>query len=98
LEKLTVAEIEDRYIDKANKLVLKKFPEMAGAESSLSRKRSQSKGIGRGPAPSKSSGSGGHYVLTLEKDISLPGGHSLKRLVRVTIDESGTVVKLTSSK
>ena len=96
-----MTEIEDRYVDKATKLVLEKFPEMVDAEPSVCAKRSrttQGKGMGGDAATSSGSKRHGHYVLTFEKDVSLPGGHSLKRLVRVTIDESGEVVKLTSSK
>jgi hypothetical protein len=98
LEKVTVNEIEDRYVDKATKLVIEKFPEMVGTEPTVSEKRSRSKGLGQKTTPSLSSGCPGHYVLTFEKDIALPGGHSLKRLVRVTMDGSGEVVRITSSK
>ena len=90
-------EIEDRYVSRARKLVLERFPEMAGAEPSVSKKRSQGKGLHTSAASSKTK-SCGHYVLTFERDVSLPGGHSLKRLVRVTMDESGEVLKVTSSK
>ena len=82
--------MRDRYVKSAKKLVFDKFPEMAGTEPSVSKKRSQSKG--------KSAGRSGCYVLTFQKRVSLPGGRSLKRLVRVTMDDSGEVVKLTSSK
>lgn len=95
---MTVNEIENRFIDKAKKLVLDRFPEMAGTEPSVSKRRSQSKGVDRGSACGERSGRGGRYVLTFEKHVSLPGGHSMKRLVRVTMDETGEVVKLTSSK
>lgn len=90
--------MDDRHIAKAKKLVLERYPEMAGAEPSVSKKRSQSKGLA--PRSSRSGGSErrGHYLLTFEKDVSLPGGHRMKRLVRVTMDESGEVIKLTSSK
>ena len=91
-----MTDLEARHIDKAKRLVLDKFPEMTGAEPSVSEKRSQRKGMARGSA--RAPGARGQYVLTFEKDVSLPGGHSLKRLVRVTMDESGEVVKLTSSK
>ncbi|MBS3783621.1 MAG: hypothetical protein KGY78_04175 [Anaerolineae bacterium] len=91
-------DIDNRYIDKAKKLVLDKFPEMAGTEPSVSKRRWQSKGVSGSSARDKGSGRHGHYVFTFEKDVSLPGGHSLNRLVRVTMDEAGEVVKLTSSK
>ncbi len=90
--------LDDRYIDKAKKLVTETFPEMVDTEPSVSEKRSHGKRMGRSIAHSPSPGRRGHYVLTFEKDVSLPGGQSLKRLVRVTMDQSGEVVKLTSSK
>lgn len=93
-----MAGIEDRHVDRAKKLVLEKFPEMAGVEPSLSKKRSQCKGVGRKPTSSTSADRPRHYVLTFEKDVSLPEGRSLKRLVRVTMNESGEVLKLVSSK
>ena len=97
MEELTMADIKNRCVSRAKRLVRDKFPEMAGVEPSLEKKRAVSKGIGR-----RSSGpdraSTGHYVVTFEKDVSLPGGGSLKRMVRVTVDETGEVVKLTSSK
>lgn len=93
-----MGKLDDRYIDKAKRVVTETFPEMADTEPSVSEKRSQGKGMGRSAAHCPSPSRRGHYVLTFEKDVSLPGGHTLKRLVRVTMDESGEVVKLTSSK
>ena len=92
-----MADIKKTCVGRAKRLVREKFPEMAGVEPSLKKKRAVSKGLGR-----DSNGQGGssveHYVVTFEKDVSLPGGGSLKRMVRVTVDETGEVVKLTSSK
>jgi len=93
-----VADIEDRHLSSAKRLVREKFPEMAGVEPSVARRRSHSKGLKQGSGQSGGSDGPAHYVLTFEKDVSLPGGGSLKRLVRVTVDRSGEVVKLTSSK
>ncbi|MGD8997130.1 MAG: hypothetical protein PVH80_03410 [Anaerolineae bacterium] len=45
-----------------------------------------------------SSGQRARYVVTFERDVPLPGGGKMKRLVRVTMDESGEVLKLVSSK
>ena len=91
-----MAEMKDRHVSKAKKLVRDKFPEMAGVEPSVARKRSQSKEVKRGSGAASRSEQ--HYVFTFEKEVSLPGGGRLKRLVRVTMDESGGVVRLTSSK
>jgi hypothetical protein len=107
-----MAEIEDRYVGKARKLVLERFPEMVGAEASVdtkgARNTKNTKGMsghpgsaqrrGSGQADSTGSGSRERHVVTFEKDVSLPGGHSLKRLVRVTMDGSGGVIRITSSK
>ena len=93
-----MSENNSRYIKRAKRLVRDKFPEMCGIEPSLSKKRFSSKGKGAGSPSSVDSGRNGHYVLTFERDVCLPGGGSLKRLVRVTMDETGEVVKLTSSK
>lgn len=88
----------NRYIKRAKRLVRDKFPEMSGIEPSLSKKRFTSKGKRAASAGSAGSSPHGRYVLTFERDVCLPGGGSLKRLVRVTMDETGEVVKLTSSK
>lgn len=93
-----MGDLRDRYVKKAKRLVLDKFPEMTGVEPSLSKKRAQHKGLGHNAGCRGNSGNPGHYVLTFERDVSLPGGGNLKRLVRVTMDDSGEVVKLTSSK
>lgn len=86
------------HVKKAKRIVRDKFPEMAGVEPSLSKKRAHGKALGPKSGSSAGSEGVGHYVLTFEKDVSLPGGRRLKRLVRVTMNESGEVVKLTSSK
>jgi hypothetical protein len=38
------------------------------------------------------------YVVTFEREVPLPGGGRMKRLVRVTMDETGEVLRLASSK
>lgn len=93
-----MAQIEKRCVSKAKKLVREKFPELAGVEPAVAKKHSVSKGPGPGSDREGRASGIHHYVLTFEKDVSLPGGRRLKRLVRVTMDEAGEVVKLTSSK
>jgi hypothetical protein len=44
------------------------------------------------------SGQRTRYVVTFERDVPLPGGGKMKRLVRVTMDDAGEVLKLVSSK
>lgn len=88
-----MSSLDDRYVSKAKRLVYEQFPEMSGAKPSVSEKRSQGKSTGQGQQTVKT-----RYVLTFEKDVALPGGSELKRLVRVTMDDVGEVIRLTSSK
>lgn len=88
-----MAELDERHVAKAKRLVSEKFPEMADTKPAVSEKRVQSKGTLEGEQNAKP-----RYVLTFEKDVSLPGGNELKRLVRVTMDDNGEVIRLTSSK
>jgi hypothetical protein len=66
---------------------------VAKAKRLVSEKATQSKGTLKGEQSVKT-----RYVLTFEKDVVLPGGSELKRLVRVTMDDTGEVIRLTSSK
>jgi hypothetical protein len=93
-----MVDIAKRHVNKAKKLVRDKFPEMAGVEPSLSEKRSHSKRVKERHNASANEACKSLYVLTFEREVSLPGGGRLKRLVRVTMDDSGEVVKLMSSK
>jgi hypothetical protein len=104
-----MAHLDDRYVAKAKELVFEKFPEMDGVKPSVSVKRSLSKELlARQPWPSSSTGPSlsvgrgsegcAHYVVTFERDVPLPGGGKIKRLVRVTMDQAGDILRLTSSK
>jgi hypothetical protein len=77
-----------KHIVKAKEIVRAEFPEMAGAEPTISEKAAQRKG-----GQSRSV-----FVLTFQKDIPLQDGVRLKRVVRVTMDEAGEVLKLSTSK
>jgi hypothetical protein len=70
-------------------MVRAEFPEMADAEPAISEKSVHSKG-GRG---GKSV-----FVLTFRKSIPLQDGERLRRVVRVTMGQTGEVIKLSSSK
>jgi len=104
-----MADRNDRYVSKAKALVGEKFPEMKGVKPSVSVKRSQGKQLSARQLKSGNPRSGGsgaarasvpdkRYIVTFEREIALPGGGKMKRMVRVTMDESGEVMKLTSSK
>jgi hypothetical protein len=104
-----MARLDDRYVAKAKKLVFHKFPEMDGVKPSVSVRRSQSKNVlageiwfnssrGRAVGAGPSSKGCAQYVVTFERDVPLPGGAKMRRLVRVTMDEAGDVLRFTSSK
>jgi hypothetical protein len=40
----------------------------------------------------------GKYIVTAEKAVGTADGRSLRRIVRVTVDEDGTVLKISASK
>jgi hypothetical protein len=84
-----LAELAPQHIAKAKEAVREAFPEMAGVEPRVSVKAAHSKGKGSGNAI---------YVLTFKKGISLQDGGCLTRAVRVTMDQTGEIIKLTSSK
>jgi hypothetical protein len=80
---------EANWLAVARQAVRESFPEMADAEPCLS-SFSLPEGTGahgQGPA-----------VVTFQKEMPLPDGGSMRRVVRVTISPEGEVVKITSSR
>jgi hypothetical protein len=84
-----LAELAPKHAAKAKRVVREKFPEMAGVEPTVSVQRAQRKGA---------KGAGTLYVLTFKTAVPLEDGPSLPRVVRVTMDPSGEIVKITSSR
>lgn len=78
-----------KYIVKAKEIVRKKFPEMADTEPTVSTRKAHSKGT---ESPETL------YVLTFRKNILLEDGGCLIRVVRITMNQRGRMIKLTSSK
>jgi hypothetical protein len=81
--------VDAKYMARAKRAVRREFPEMAGAEPTVTTRKGHSK---------STSGTGTGYVLTFKKQVQLPGGKSMARTVRVTMDPAGKIVKLSSSK
>jgi len=46
----------------------------------------------------RQSGDENRYVLTYKGTANLPGGHTLRRVVRVTADQKGHVLRMSTSK
>jgi hypothetical protein len=71
-------------VNKVSRKVVKQFPEMKGSKPSI-RTRS-------GP------GSKLQYELTYKGKADLPGGRSIRRVVRVVANEKGKVIRMSTSK
>ncbi|GIV95573.1 MAG: hypothetical protein KatS3mg057_0230 [Herpetosiphonaceae bacterium] len=82
-------------IEAARAYVVGRWPELAGVEPKIARRE-------RRQAPQSTSGakavSPAEYVLTFRTTIQTPDGFALPRTARVTIDESGRIIKATLSK
>ena len=83
-----MSELAPKHVAKAKKLVRAEFPEMAGTEPSIAQNKARSKD---GTARSI-------FVLTFKKSIPLQDGGQLRRVVRVTMGQTGEVIKLSASK
>lgn len=81
-----MSNLDRKYIARAKKAACEASPEMAGVEPTISTRVAHGK-----------SGATVH-VLTFQKDVALPDGARLKRVVRVMMDEQGEIVKVSSSK
>ena len=68
---------------KINKQVSKSFPEMRGISPSVKR---------------EGKGSKEHYLLVYTGQAELPGGRSIKRIVRVVADETGSILRMSTSR
>lgn len=79
-------ELDPETIAGAKKAVCEAFPEMDGVEPDVYPRRIHGKGVAS------------LHVLTFHKSISLPDGGRLARVVRVTLDESGEIVRVSCSK
>ncbi|HEY45767.1 MAG: hypothetical protein AMJ88_00615 [Anaerolineae bacterium SM23_ 63] len=72
-------------IDKLNRQVTRQFPEMKGVQPNVQ----------LGPLPKDGSQ---RFTLTYKGKAELPGGRKLSRIVRVVSDESGHILRISTSK
>jgi len=72
-------------ITKLNRHVTRQFPEMKGVQPTVK----------RGPQPKDGSQ---RFTLTYRGKAELPGGRKLSRIVRVVSDESGQILRISTSK
>jgi hypothetical protein len=72
-------------ITKLNRQVTRQFPEMKGVQPKVK------------PGPHPKDGSQ-RFTLTYKGKAELPGGRMLSRIVRVVSDESGHILRISTSK
>lgn len=72
-------------VQKITKQVTRKFPEMAGVRPSLK----------RNPCAKNAAD---HYELTFKGTAELPGGKTMRRVVRVIADAKGRILRMSTSK
>jgi hypothetical protein len=72
-------------IAKLNRQVIRQFPEMKGVEPKVK------------PGPQTRDGCQ-RFTLTYRGKAELPGGRKLSRIVRVVSDESGQILRISTSK
>ncbi len=82
---MEAAVLEKKAIEKVAREVIRRFPELAGARPKVEPTRADRNGQGR-------------FLLTFSGRVALPGGKWMPRVVRVTADENGKILKLTTSK
>jgi hypothetical protein len=75
--------MDKKLIEKISRKVAKSFPEMKGVRPSVKREKMRS---------------GLRYRLTYRGKAELPGGRTLKRITHVLADESGNVLRMSTSK
>ncbi len=80
-----MAELDPRHLAAVKRQVWAQFPELQGAEPEVASR----------PAPGAA---GELLILTFQRQLPLPGGGTLRRLVRATVTPEGEIVKITSSR
>jgi len=79
--------LDPKVVSKVERMVRRRFPELAGARPKVAAKGTR-----------KGKGAREVYVLTFQKSLPLPNGRRLTRVVRVTVERSGRVLKIVSSR
>ena len=85
--------MDKKCIEKINKQISKKFPEVVGLSPTV-RKQPVSKAQNKGSRNSDRD----NYLLTYKFKGVGPGGQKIPRLVRVVATPSGKIIKISTSK
>lgn len=77
--------MDQQALKKLTHKVARQFPELKDARPTIKRQAA----AGNGKA---------QYVLTFKGKAELPGGRTIKRIVRVVADSNGNVIRMSTSK
>lgn len=77
--------MKPKAVTQITRKVVEQFPEMNGVEPDVRRQGVPDNGASQ-------------YLLTYKGESALPGGRSLKRIVRVVADETGHVIRISTSR
>jgi hypothetical protein len=77
--------MDREIVAQVSRQVAESFPEMQGVAPSVKRQGGASREAAR-------------YVLTYKANASLPGGRSIRRIVRAIVDGCGRIIRLSTSK
>ena len=77
--------MDEKALKKVIRKVAKQFPELKDAQPTIKRKAAAGNGREQ-------------YVLTFKGKAELPGGRTIKRIVRVIADSGGKVIRMSTSK
>lgn len=77
--------MKPKAVSQITRKVVEQFPEMEGTEPAVRRQGAPGNGTAQ-------------YLLTYKGVAELPGGRSMKRIVRVVADEDGRVIRISTSR
>lgn len=79
--------MDEKIISHISNQVARQFPEVAGDAPSI-KAQPAAKGAGYSPT----------FLLTFRGRVTQPGGFAINRAVRVVADDSGRILKITTSR
>jgi hypothetical protein len=79
--------MDARIIDQVTRQVCQRFPEMQGSKPKVQTQAASSKNAGHSI-----------YVLTFRGSAQTASGKPINPVVRVTVDENGKIIKISSSR
>ncbi len=77
--------MKQQMVTEITRRVVEQFPELDGVRPAIRRQGVPGNGVSQ-------------FLLTYKGEAELPGGKTLKRIVRVVADESGRVIRISTSR